>query len=725
MKSTCFVKALHQASLFCDTSCILTSFFSEGETSPQQHIDDQKAWRITKKQLSLIDIDLAANPIDLEGDVPGVVLIMKSVVDGLLEPANLFCESSLVQQDKKNDVFRLITVHKNQALTLHLVSICLRFVSSIYANLSKVESSPYLKEIDYLLKNQEALGASRSIREIRMALEKSETPWIPLDKKQHLKEWIQLGFGKQQKIIDDTITFDSSHLGVMTTLSKINSRNFLAELGFPVPRQSEVLNLAQAIKRADVMGFPVVLKADIGAYGIFVHSDLRNPEDLKRAFRLLAKNLKDRQAQKVFIEEHISGNIYRLEVVEKSYFDAFHMIPAHITGDGSHSIKELVDIENKSPNRVAKNDNYGLYLKLTLNEEDLLNLKKEGLGPSDIPKQGQRVLLSSNSNWSRGGTFERCSSNVHPDNILLVERIAKCLDIGILGIDVASSDISKSYLECPLKVIEVNHTPTMVSYINAETGESNDIGNRLINRLTKGIEYGDVPVIMTKESAKSQETFDLIEMALDNFDFSPGRTGPSGISINGKTWSTFHEVQQENPSLQLLRNPEIGSALVERPIQNFAEYGVGAGGCDLAIIHDLKETNISVSLFPKGVSSLSIDQMLANSARLKTIIVLNSYEEWSTFKKLDIETPLVILPKEGEQWIREEGSSISTLFWNVKADHQIEVLSSLDHNQGTHTLNTPKMFSPISILTVIASLWLLKVENQSIMTWINSLKESP
>ena len=59
-------------------------------------------------------------------------------------------------------------------------------------------------------------------------------------------------------------------------------------------------------------------------------------------------------------------------------------------------------------------------------------------------------------NISQGGVPVACFDQVHPDNKMLAERIARAVGLATAGIDFIIEDISKSHLETPSYVLEVN-----------------------------------------------------------------------------------------------------------------------------------------------------------------------------------------------------------------------------------------------------------------------------
>ena len=68
-------------------------------------------------------------------------------------------------------------------------------------------------------------------------------------------------------------------------------------------------------------------------------------------------------------------------------------------------------------------------------------------------------LRRKNNASANGSTIGLSVSDVHPDNIRLAFDVARLFNLDIVGIDLIISDISKSWLETPCVICDVNAIP--------------------------------------------------------------------------------------------------------------------------------------------------------------------------------------------------------------------------------------------------------------------------
>src|SRR5690606_38233902 len=88
------------------------------------------------------------------------------------------------------------------------------------------------------------------------AAARRDIPWLRLNK----YSLVQFGHGKYQKRIQATITSETKHIAVEIASDKEDTRNLLEDLGLPVPRQRLVYAEAEAVRAAEAIGYPVVVK---------------------------------------------------------------------------------------------------------------------------------------------------------------------------------------------------------------------------------------------------------------------------------------------------------------------------------------------------------------------------------------------------------------------------------------------------------------------------------
>src|SRR5438309_957556 len=163
-----------------------------------------------------------------------------------------------------------------------------------------------------------------------------------------LENLVLLGQGKYQQRIRATMTSRTSALGVDIAGDKKLTTSLLASAGLPVPRSDTVRSADEAAAVAARIGYPVVLKPLDGNHGRGVSLDLRTDDDVRRGYE---RAIRQTRSGVVVVESFIKGNDYRVLVIDGHMVAVAERVPAHVIGDGAHTVRELVDITNHDPRR--------------------------------------------------------------------------------------------------------------------------------------------------------------------------------------------------------------------------------------------------------------------------------------------------------------------------------------------------------------------------------------
>jgi len=706
------------ASLFCQKPCVLIAYNLDSSDHDFYNQNGENVQHVAIDQLAKIGIDLTLSPSSTDSSLPAYIQLANNLAEVLMQRLDLFCEPVNITWDENQKRVFVAFPERDRVLTLNVVALAIDYVISLFSKDGKnnqFESSGFLDNLKYILNDAENRGKSRAVKELQECLMAGEKPWISLDFNNDNKNWLQIGFGRQQQVLDDATSFTSSYLGVVTSLSKLKSQEFLAQLGFPVTRQAVVSNAKQACQKAGQFGYPVVLKSDVGAFGDLVYSDLRDCDEVSKVFHILEKERsRYRHNYTVFVENFVQGKVYRVEVFNGLFFDAYDMVQAGVTGDGKHTVKELVDIENLNPDRGNKNDADAIYIKLKLNEAEQLMLKKQGYTFNSIPEKGQVVRLRANSNWSSGGTFEKVTEQVHPDNQRLAERVARALKIDLIGIDLITDDISKSFIEGGLTIIEVNHSPAVFGVYDENTDRSDYVGQRVVERMLPDVVYGDVPVIMFRSTPMASESETLLSKCLNNLDYSTGLINQQGLFVDGQIWATPEQVDYQNPGLQLLRNNTVGAAIVGRSAEDLIYLGLSSGGCDISVILDSENENFVNSIWPDGVQSIQVDKFLCLSARLANIVLVDNAYGIKLCKQCETDKLFAIFLSDAVGLEQSLDAAVNRI--KVLQQTGEGVLLAITHNkhQFEKLLNCSGIENVLPYLVVLATLLVLDWELEKI-----------
>jgi len=313
-----------------------------------------------------------------------------------------------------------------------------------------------LKEIQNLHSNQRLLVLELQSRGVKLDLIDSSS------------ELIEASYNGHSEFLLDR---DSSIIPYNTSIivgDKILSKFLLYKAGISI-NQGKVFwkdNLKEALSYAKTLGFPLVVKPNFGSHGDNVSMNLYNINKTKKA---ILSFIKENRNKPFIIEKQFNGKEYRIFITKEGKYAVLHRDPAHVFGDGRHSLKELINIENRK--REARKNSLCL-IKLDKESKDYLNLLGKKL--SDIPKKAEKVYIRANSNIATGGFSEDYTNKVHPSVIKIAKKVLNVFHgMPYAGIDFMSKDILKEQTPDLYRIIEINSNPGI--HMHASPGRGNKI----------------------------------------------------------------------------------------------------------------------------------------------------------------------------------------------------------------------------------------------------------
>ncbi len=262
------------------------------------------------------------------------------------------------------------------------------------------------------------------------------------------------GLGCNSIFLKSTISDHTSAISTGLARDKFNCCRILELHGLPIPKQAMVDNADSAVRIAEKIGYPVVIKPSDQDQGRGVFTGLRSTAAVREYFSRAA-----RFSERILIEEHVNGDDYRLTVLRGKVIKVMRRRPGGVTGDGIRTVSELLAEEQLKPDHQAALRRTGK-MRLSLDEEAISILQEAGLASDSVPDAGQFVVLRRQSNVSTGGShFVVPLAEVHPDNLALAIDAACAIRLDIAGIDLLITDVSRSWREVRGVICEVNAQP--------------------------------------------------------------------------------------------------------------------------------------------------------------------------------------------------------------------------------------------------------------------------
>ncbi len=270
-----------------------------------------------------------------------------------------------------------------------------------------------------------------------------------------------------------------SSVGKSIADKKNLTKNVLAHFGLPTAKAVTVKTPAD-LSQLSELHFPVVMKPVDERHGTGVVVGITSLAEAEQVYR-------EQDFSSVLFEEMLQGTEYRIVCVDFKFLAAAFRKPAHVTGDGQHSIQELVDEKNKHPWRGK-----GHQFNLTLIDIDSLvmtNLTEQGYSLDSIPAMGVEVRLRKTANLSTGGEAWDVTDEVSAENRELFEKIARVCDLNVVGIDIMCSSLSTPIVDQPhAGVIEVNASPGLRMHHYPIQGQARNVAQAILEMVVHNAE---------------------------------------------------------------------------------------------------------------------------------------------------------------------------------------------------------------------------------------------
>lgn len=437
-----------------------------------------------------------------------------------------------------------------------------------------------------VIREKERLGPSTA--SLIKEAEARDIPWIRLNK----YSLCQLGYGTNQKRIQATVTSDTSSIGVEIACDKEDTKYLLEQNEVPVPK-GDVIRTERGLKEViDDIGFPIVIKPINGNHGRGITTNIQNMEDALIAFEA-AKNV----SRSVIVEQYITGDDYRLLVIDYKLVAAALRTPAAVTGDGRSTIQELIDEVNKDPRRGYGHENVLTEISVDKMTEKIL--QEEGMTLDTVLEKEQTLYLKDTANLSTGGTAEDVTDIVHPYNIFMAERIAKIIGLDICGIDVMTSDITKPLPEMRGAVLEVNAAPGFRMHLAPTKGLPRNVAGPVIDMLYPNGANSRIPIIAVSGTNGKTTTTRLTAHIARMKGKKVGYTTTDGVYIQNRLLMEGDCTGPVSTEF-VLKDPTVNYAVLECARGGLLRAGLGFKKCDVAIV-----TNVSADhLGLKGIHTL-------------------------------------------------------------------------------------------------------------------------
>ncbi|OGI46752.1 hypothetical protein A2121_00035 [Candidatus Nomurabacteria bacterium GWB1_40_6] len=250
---------------------------------------------------------------------------------------------------------------------------------------------------------------------------------------------------------------------------------FLKE-GFPVAAGGVAFTKRTAFKIFNNITKPVITKPNLGSRSRHTMIHINTEEELMVGFKK-AKKL----SPLVVIEEELRGYLFRGTLIGGKLVGVVKRDQPAVKGDGVHTLRELLDEENKRPERKGP-----IFHQIPIDKEAEAELKRQNIKMDDVVEKDRVITFSQKTSRSCGGTTTEVTDIVHPENKEMLEKVGAFLKDPLVGVDFIIEDVTKSWKE-PARtggkqhcgIIECNSLPFIDLHHYVMFGKSNNVAGKL------------------------------------------------------------------------------------------------------------------------------------------------------------------------------------------------------------------------------------------------------
>jgi cyanophycin synthetase len=285
-----------------------------------------------------------------------------------------------------------------------------------------------------------------------------------------------------------------------------------------------------------------------------------------------------------------------------------------VKGDGRHTVAELVEIENRIPERNGAST----LSHIVLDADSDRILAHQGCTRGSIAAAGRDVRVKGMANVATGGTVVNVTDIIHPDNLNAALRATAAIGLIVAGVDFITPDITKSWHEVGGGFCEVNAT---VGLPHESLTPGRDVQRTLIQAFYSEGDDGRIPTAMVTGTFGKTTTALMLASILTSAGHTVGTATTESIRIGNEEIALGDFAAFDGASV-VLRDATVTTAVLETARGGLIKGGMYLDRCDVAALLNVEREQIGID----GIETL--DDMAALKRKVldaaRKAVVLNA-----------------------------------------------------------------------------------------------------
>lgn len=182
-----------------------------------------------------------------------------------------------------------------------------------------------------------------------------------------------------------------------------------------------------------------------------VTTGIRKRSDLNRAIVRAAGF-----GTQMLIEKQVAGHNVRLLFLDGVLLDAVQRNAPAVTGDGRHSVRQLVALNNAE--RLSRGGEFAQTM-LFIDADAKNTLRKQQRHPGSVLSRGESVLVKTVINDNTADDNVTVTDVISDDIVETARSAAAAVGLRLAGVDIIAADLTQDLRTSGGVVLEVNSTP--------------------------------------------------------------------------------------------------------------------------------------------------------------------------------------------------------------------------------------------------------------------------